>query len=224
MLKNVGQSLLATAVAQCIRWLSFGPENNPPSLAELTARTSHRLPRPVPTATRPLLPRENGERHVFFSYDPRAGRGIQPFPLSENMTCATASFSSGESTLCSSPLSDLGDLPPLKNLPPLLLDPQAPEQLPAKKRPMTANFPIKARNPFKFHRTSTSSTPSPTPIIGEILPACPLIDRFPTSPVEPGFRKPSLIKRLNMKGRRACSANMVAERKFLSYAHPLAPI
>ena len=125
-----------------------------------------------------------------------------------SMTRTTASFSSGDSTLCSSPLSDLGDLPPLKNLPPLLSDPQMPEQIQVKKRPMTANFPIKARNPFKFRRTSTSSAPSPTPEIEENFePLSSSIDRCSASP-DPGPRKSSLIRRLNMKGRRAYSVNM----------------
>jgi hypothetical protein len=203
--------------AQCIRWL--GLEINPtPPPANVPERTSHRSPRPKPTIIRPLLSRENVERHVSFSLDVRTGRDIpQPLPPStENMTCTSVSFSSGDSTLCSSPLSDLGDLPPLKNLPPLLLDPQMPEQIQVKKRPMTANFPIKARNPFKFRRPSTSPAPSPTPEIGEILPLCPSIDRSPACPVTPDPRKPSLIKRLNMKGRRAYSLNGVTEREFSS--------
>ena len=188
----------------------------------MTIRTSHRLPRPAPIVSHPLLPRENVERHVSFSFDPRTGRGIQqPLPAADSMTCTATSVSSEESTLCSSPLSDLGDLPPLKNLPPLLLDPQAPEQIQAKKRPMTANFPIKAKNPFKFHRTSTLSTPSPNPMIGEILPVCPLADRPPTFRVELRFRKPSLIKRLNVKGRRPCSVNAVIECNILSQVHLL---
>ena len=163
------------------------------------------------------LSRENMERHVSFSLNTGTGDMPQPLPPStENMTCTIASFSSGDSTLCSSPLSDLGDLPPLKNLPPLLLDPQTPEQIQVKRHPITANFPTKARNPFKFRRSSTSSAPSPTPQIGEILPVCPSIDRYPTPPVEPRPRKPSLISRLNMKGRRAYSVNAVTERGFLS--------
>ena len=172
----------------------------------------------MPIMTRPLLSRENMERHVSFSLDVRTDRAIlqsQP-PSSEAMTCATASFSSGDSTLCSSPLSDLGDLPPLKNLPPLLSGPQMPEQIQAKGRPMTANFPIKARNPFKFRRTSTSSAPSPTPEIEENLPVSPFIDRCPTPP-DNRSRKPSLIRRLNMKGRRAHSINIVTGCGFPPY-------
>ena len=200
--------------AQCIRWLPFpGPEIIPPSPSAIVPHRTFRRP-PKPTPTRPLLSRENPERHVSFSLDAPTGRGVtQPFPPStESITCTTASFSSADSTLCSSPLSDLGDLPPLKNLPPLLFDPQTPEQIQARRRPMTANFPIKARNPFRFRRTSTSSAPSPTPEIGEILPVYPSIDSSPY-PLEPGPRKPSLIKRLNMKGRRAFSVNAVTECK-----------
>ena len=175
--------------------------------------------------TRPLLSRENVERHVSFPLDSRTGRDIpQPHPPStDNMTCTTASFSSGDSTLCSSPLSDLGDLPPLKNLPPLLLDPQTPDQIPTVKRPWSANFPSKTRNPFKFRRVSTSSAPSPTPEIGEILPVPTSIGQPLTSPTEPGPRKPSLLKRLNMKGRRAHSVSTITGCEFLSYFHSLAP-
>lgn len=160
---------------------------------------------------------------MSFSLDARTNHDIpQPLPPSnENMTCTTASFSSGDSTLCSSPLSDLGDLPPLKNLPPLLLDPQIPEQIQVKKRPMTANFPMKARNPFRFRRASTSSAPSPTPEIGDILPISPSISRCPASP-DP--RKPSLIRRLNMKGRRVHSVSAVTECGFLSCVHSLNPL
>jgi len=170
--------------------------------------------------TRPLLSRENVERHVSFSLDVRTNRDIlqpQP-PSSEPMTCTTSSFSSGDSTLCSSPLSDLGDLPPLKNLPPLLSDPQMPEQIQVKKRPMTANFPIKARNPFRFRRASTSSAPSTTPEIEENLPVSPPIDRCPTPP-DSRPRKPSLIRRLNMKGRRAYSVNIVTGCGFPPYVY-----
>lgn len=204
-------SILATTFAQCIRWLPFTPENYPPLPPSVTERAAHRPLRLKPVMTRPLLSRENVERHVSFSVDTRTSRDTQQaLSPGDNMTCTTASFSSGDSTLCSSPLSDLGDLPPLKNLPLLLLDSQMPEQIQVKKRPMTANFPIKARNPFRFRRTSTSST-SPAPTIGEILPACPLIDRSTISPAEQPSRKPSLIKRLNMKGRRACSVGAVTE-------------
>ena len=210
--------------AQCIQWLPFlGLEIIPRSPSAIVPQRTFRHP---PKPTRPSLPRENTERHVSFSLDAPTGRGVtQPFPPStESMTCATASFSSADSTLCSSPLSDLGDLPPLKNLPPLLFDPQTPEQIQVKRRPMTANFPIKARNPFRFRRTSTSSAPSPTPEIGEILPVYPSIDSSPTYPFEPGLRKPSLIKRLNMKGRRAFSVNAVTECKLFLQVHSLTPL
>jgi hypothetical protein len=181
-------------------------------------------PRPKPIITRPLLSPENIEGQVPFSLGSRTDRSVQqPLPSSENMTCTIASFSSGDSTLCPSPLSDLGDLPPLKNLPSLLLDPQIPEQIQVKKRPMTANFPIKARNPFKFRRTSTSSAPSPTSRAGETLPVYPPIDRSPTPPVELGCRKPSLMKRLNLPGRRVHSVNVVVECAFSSQAHPFFP-
>ncbi|KAF9786886.1 hypothetical protein BJ322DRAFT_683086 [Thelephora terrestris] len=205
-------SILATTLAQCIRWLPFGTDDNPFSFAYVNERNFNRPPRPKPDITRPLIIRENVERHVSFSHDSRTGRNMQqPLPPGDNMTCTTASFSSGNSTLSSSPLSVLGDLPPLKNLPPLLLDPQIlemPERIQVK-RPTTANFALKARNPFKFRRTSTSS--SPIPIIGEIPSVCPLIDRVATSPTEQGSKKPSLIKRLNMKGRRACSVGMMTK-------------
>lgn len=203
---------------QCIRWIPFfTPETTLPPTS-VPERTPHCSPRPKPMTTRPLLSHENVERHVSFSLDARTDRDMQqPLPPStESMTCTTASFSSGDSTLCSSPLSDLGDLPPLKNLPPMLLDSQTPEQTQAKKRSIAANFPIKARNPFKFRRTSTSSAPSPTPEITEILPVHPPIDRSSTPPVEPDSRQPSLIRRLNMKGRRAYSVTSVIECEFPS--------
>ena len=210
-----------TTFAQCIRRLPFGPEIIPPP-PPTPERTFHR---PKPTITRPSFSRENVERHVSFSLDAQTGRDMpQPLPpLAENMACTTASFSSGDSTLCPSPLSDLGDLPPLKNLPPLFFDPQMPEQILVKKRPVTANFPIKSRNPFKFRRASTSSAPSPTPETSEILPVYPSIDRSPTPPVEPGPGKPSLIRRLNMGGRRAYSVNAVTECEFPSYVLSLFP-
>lgn len=191
-------SILVTTFAQCIRWLPLRRENNPSPSVDITGRTSRRSP----IITRPLLSRENIERHVSSPPNSQTCRGVQQSHLpSESMACTTASFSSGDSTLCS-PLSDLGDLPPLKNLPPLLLDPQTTDKVQVKKRPMTANFPIKAKNPFKFRRTSTSSAPSPTLAIGEILPVCPSIDQSTTSAVELSSRKPSLIKRLSIKGRR----------------------
>lgn len=193
-------------VVQCIRWLSLWSGSNPSGSINVTNRTPRRPPRPKPIITRPLLSRENFERHVSFSLETRTGHDVQQ-PPSENTSYTTASFSSEDSTSCSSPLEDLSDFPPLKNLPPLLLDPQMPEQIQAKKRPVAANFPIKARNPFKFRRASTSSAPSPAPAISEVLPECSSIDRPPASPVEPASRKPSLIKRLSMKGRRACSVN-----------------
>ncbi|KAF9654429.1 hypothetical protein BDM02DRAFT_152734 [Thelephora ganbajun] len=207
-------SILATTFARCIQWFPFlRPESNSPPSASVPVRTFNRTPRPKPIMTRPSLSRENVERHVTFSLNARTSRDILPplQPSTENMTCTTASFSSGDSTLCSSPLSDPGDLPPLKNLPLLSLDPQMPEQIQVKKRSMTANFPIKARNPFKFRRASTPAAPSPTPEIGEILPVCPSIDRPPASPVELGPGKPSLIRRLSMKGRRAYNVNTVTE-------------
>lgn len=205
-------SILVTTFTQCIRWLPFVPESSPTPLANVAEQTPRRPLRPKPIITRPLLSRENVERHVSFSLDSRTSRDVQQSLLpGENMTCTTASFSSGDLTLCSSPLSDLGDLPPLKNLPPLLLDPQTPEQIQVKKRPMTANFSIKARNPFKIRRTSTSSTPSPTPVVAEILPVCSLTDQPPIFPAEQSPRKPSLIKRLSMKGRRAYSVSAMTE-------------
>lgn len=198
-----------TTFERWVRWLPFiGQDSNSPLPPASVLGQTPRPPRPKPIITRPLLSRENAERRVSFSLDVRTGRDIpQPLPPSnESITCTTASFSSGDSTLCSSPLSDLGDLPPLKNLPPLLLDPQLPDKIQVKKRPMAANFPIKARNPFKFRSASTSSVPSPTPEIGKISPIRPSISQCPTS-LDP--RKPSLIKRLSMKGRRTHSVNAV---------------